>query len=160
MYRTGIGFDAHRFGEGRKLVLGGVEFEGHPGLVGHSDADVLLHALTDALLGAGGLGDLGTHFPDTDAQWKGAASSVFLTEAYAFLRRSGWVLVNADLILIAQSPKIAGRREEICKSIAGILKVPPDVVSLKGTTTDHMGAIGRSEGIAAQAVVLIRRSDH
>lgn len=138
-------------------MLGGILIEGHDGLAGHSDADVLLHALTDALLGAAALGDLGMHFPDTSPRWKGIASSVLVKKSLELLAREGWSVVNADLTLIAQTPKIHPHREEIRKTIAGMLGVPVDAVSVKGTTTDRMGAIGRSEGIAAQAIVLIQR---
>lgn len=157
MIRTGMGFDAHRFGEGRRLMLGGVEIPGARGLQGHSDADVLLHALTDALLGAAALGDIGMHFPDSDPKWKGAASRAFVERSCAILAEAGWEIVNADLTLIAQAPKIQPHREKIRVSIASILGVDEDRVSLKATTTDHMGCIGREEGVAAQALVTIQR---
>ena len=157
MIRTGTGFDAHRFGEGRRLMLGGLEIPGARGLQGHSDADVLLHALTDALLGAAALGDIGMHFPDSDPKWKGAASRVFVERACAMLAEAGWGIANADLTLIAQAPKIQPHRESIRGSIAAILGVDVKRVSLKATTTDHMGFIGREEGIAAQALVTLYR---
>lgn len=157
MIRTGMGFDAHRFGEGRRLMLGGVEIPGGRGLQGHSDADVLLHALTDALLGAAALGDLGMHFPDSDPKWKGAASRTFVERACAMLEQEGWGIANVDLTLIAQVPKIQPHRESIRRSIASILDVAEDQVSLKATTTDHLGFIGREEGIAAHALVTIQR---
>jgi 2-C-methyl-D-erythritol 2,4-cyclodiphosphate synthase len=158
MTRVGMGFDAHRFGVGRALMLGGIEIAGARGLQGHSDADVLLHALTDALLGAAALGDLGAHFPDTDPKWKGASSRVFVETAASKLRDLGWTIANVDLTLIAQVPKIAPHREAIRSSVAQILGLAPELVSLKATTTDHMGFIGREEGIAAQAAVLIERT--
>ncbi len=157
MYRVGTGFDAHRFAENRRLILGGVLIEHSRGLVGHSDADVLLHALADALLGAAGMGDLGMHFPDNDPAWKDAASSVFIRKINEDLRTNGWSLVNADLTIIAQEPKLAPHRDVICASIATILEVSRDSVNVKATTTDKMGFPGRGEGIAAQAVVLLKR---
>ena len=157
MIRAGMGFDSHRFAEGRKLMLGGVEIPGARGLQGHSDADVLLHALTDALLGAAALGDLGMHFPDTDPKWKGAASRTFVERSCALLEQQGWTVVNVDLTLIAQVPKIQPHRDAIRRSIASILDLPEERVSVKATTTDHMGFIGREEGIAAQAIATLQR---
>lgn len=138
-------------------MLGGVEIPGGRGLQGHSDADVLLHALTDALLGAAALGDLGMHFPDSDPKWKGAASRTFVERACAMLEQEGWGIANVDLTLIAQIPKIHPHRDSIRRSIASILDVAEDQVSLKATTTDHLGFIGREEGIAAHALVTIQR---
>lgn len=155
MFRSGIGFDAHRFGDGRKLMLGGTEIAGARGLEGHSDADVLLHALADALLGAGCLGDIGMHFPDTDPQWSGAPSKKFVEYAVQELRSAGWEVSNVDLTLIAQVPKIAPFRTAIRRSVATMIGIEENLVSLKATTTDHMGFIGREEGIAAQALVTI-----
>ncbi len=157
MYRVGTGFDAHRFAENRKLILGGVLIEHDRGLLGHSDADVLLHALADALLGAAGMGDLGMHFPDKDPAWKDAASSLFIRKISQDLRTNGWSLVNADLTIIAQEPKLAPYRDAICASITTILEVSGDCINVKATTTDRMGFLGRGEGIAAQAIVLLRR---
>jgi len=157
MYRVGTGFDAHRFAEDRKLVLGGVVVEHGRGLLGHSDADALLHALADAMLGAAGWGDLGSHFPDSDPEWKDASSTIFVRKIHNDLRADGWSLVNADLTVIAQEPKIAPYREAIRSSIATLLEVPVDRISVKATTTDRMGFLGRGEGIAAQAVVLLKR---
>ena len=159
MYRVGTGFDAHRFAENRMLILGGVLIEHHRGLIGHSDADVVLHALADALLGAAGMGDLGMHFPDNDPAWKDAASSLFIRRISQDLRTNGWALVNADLTVIAQEPKLAPYREAICASITTILEVSRDCVNLKATTTDNMGFLGRGEGIAAHAIVLLKRDD-
>ena len=156
--RAGIGFDAHRFGDGRKLMLGGVEIPHSRGLRGHSDADVLLHALADALLGAAGLDDLGTHFPDSDEAWKDASSSLFIQRIMTMLKRKHWAVQNADLTLLAESPKIAPYREAIRDSVARLLKVSRDEVNVKATTTDHMGFVGRGEGIAAQAIVLLAKT--
>jgi 2-C-methyl-D-erythritol 2,4-cyclodiphosphate synthase len=153
--RSGCGFDAHRFGDGRRLMLGGIEIAGTRGLEGHSDADVLLHALADALLGAAALGDIGMHFPDSDPQWKGTPSRKFVEYARQELGQAGWEISNVDLTVIAQSPKIAPFRTAIRRSVAEILELADDQVSLKATTTDHMGFIGREEGIAAQALVTI-----
>jgi 2-C-methyl-D-erythritol 2,4-cyclodiphosphate synthase len=158
MHRVGIGFDAHQFSEGRTLKLGGVEIPGSKGLKGHSDSDVLLHALADALLGAAALGDIGTHFPDTDPAWKGASSQIFIEKILAMLQKENWTLVNADLIVLAEVPKLHSHKSTIRKSIASMLQLPENRVSIKATTTNHMGFIGREEGIAAQAVVLIEQS--
>lgn len=155
MMRCGIGFDAHRFADGRRLMLGGVQIAGARGLDGHSDADVLLHALVDAMLGAAALGDLGMHFPDTDSRWKDAASRSFVEHALLLLRESGWEIGNVDLTVMAQVPKITPFRASIRTSIAALLGLDENLVSLKATTTDHMGFIGREEGIAAQALVTI-----
>jgi 2-C-methyl-D-erythritol 2,4-cyclodiphosphate synthase len=153
-----MGFDAHRFEAGRRLVLGGIEIESPRGLYGHSDADVLLHALADALLGAAALGDLGVHFPDTDPQWKGAESIVFIERILEMLSQDGWSIVNVDLTLIAQTPKIQPYRERIRESIAKALMMDLNAVSVKATTTDGMGFTGREEGIAAQAIALLQRT--
>jgi 2-C-methyl-D-erythritol 2,4-cyclodiphosphate synthase len=155
MFHVGIGFDAHRFSKGRKLILGGVEIPYARGLAGHSDADVLLHALADALLGAAGLGDLGKHFPDSDAAWKNAPSTVFIEKILIKIR--GWSVVNADLTIIAQVPKIEPYRDAIRKSVARTLNCRQSLINLKATTTDSMGFIGRKEGIAAQAIVLLKK---
>ena len=157
MYRVGFGFDAHQFGENKKLVLGGVEIPGNKGLKGHSDADALLHALTDAMLGAAALGDIGTHFPDTDPAWKDASSKVFIEATLGMLKKEGWNIVNADLTILAQVPKLQTYKARIQKSVAAMLKVSENYINIKATTTDHMGFVGREEGIAAQAVVLIEK---
>lgn len=154
-YRVGIGFDAHKFMVGRKLMLGGFEIPHSVGLHGHSDADVLLHALTDALLGAAGLGDIGMHFPDSDPQWKDASSGVFVQQALQEVYQLGWKVSNMDLTLIAQEPKFGPYRNEIRSSIATLLELPEEIINLKAKTTDHMGFTGRGEGIAAQAIVLL-----
>jgi 2-C-methyl-D-erythritol 2,4-cyclodiphosphate synthase len=156
-FRVGSGFDVHAFGPGDGVVLGGVKVPWSRGVVAHSDGDVLLHALTDALLGAGGLGDIGQHFPDSDPQWRGAASRQFVAHAVQLLARDGWRVVNADLTLLAEAPRVAAHRKVICESIASILGVALGDVNLKATTTEKLGFIGRTEGLAAQAVVLISR---
>jgi 2-C-methyl-D-erythritol 2,4-cyclodiphosphate synthase len=157
-FRVGSGFDVHAFGPGDGVVLGGVKVPWSCGVVAHSDGDVLLHALTDALLGAGGLGDIGQHFPDSDPQWRGVSSDRFVAHAVQLLARDGWRVVNADLTLLAEVPRIAAHRAAICRSMATVLGVPPTDVNLKATTTEKLGFVGRSEGLAAQAVVLIARS--
>jgi len=156
-YRIGLGVDAHAFGEGVPLVLGGVAFDHPRGLVGHSDGDVIAHALTDALLGAAGLGDIGSLFPSDDESYRGADSLVLLADAYAHVRDAGFELVNADCVLIGEEPRIAGRREEMRTRLAGALGVTADRVTVRATTTDGLGFAGRGEGLAAQAVALLSR---
>jgi 2-C-methyl-D-erythritol 4-phosphate cytidylyltransferase/2-C-methyl-D-erythritol 2,4-cyclodiphosphate synthase len=156
-YRTGSGFDVHAFGPGDAVMLGGVRIPWHAGVMAHSDGDVLLHALTDALLGAAGLGDIGQHFPDTDPQWRGADSTQFVHHAVQLLAARGWQVVNADLTLMAEGPRIARHREAIRASMAAALGLATDAVNLKATTTEKLGFLGRAEGLAAQAVVLIAR---
>jgi 2-C-methyl-D-erythritol 2,4-cyclodiphosphate synthase len=155
MVRAGLGFDAHRFEAGRKLILGGVEIAGAVGLHGHSDADVLLHALTDALLGAAGLGDIGMHFPDSDPQWKNVSSRIFIERALSLLRDKKFKIVNADITLVAESPRLESHRGAIRNSVAAMLQLSAEAVNIKASTVDRMGFIGRNEGIAAQAIVLI-----
>jgi 2-C-methyl-D-erythritol 2,4-cyclodiphosphate synthase len=155
--RTGLGFDAHRFSHNRKLILGGIEIGYDRGLSGHSDADVVFHALGDALLGAAALGDLGTHFPDSDPAWKGASSKIFIERIVEMLTSDQWKICNVDITIIAQVPKISPHREAIRKSIAQTLNLDESSVSVKATTTDTMGFTGREEGIAAIAIVLIQR---
>jgi 2-C-methyl-D-erythritol 2,4-cyclodiphosphate synthase len=157
-YRVGSGFDVHAFGPGNSVMLGGVPVACERGVVAHSDGDVLLHALCDALLGAAGLGDIGQHFPDSDARWRGADSGQFITYAIGELARGGWQVVNADLTLIAQRPRIHEVREMICSNVARLLGVEPGCVNIKATTTEKLGFIGRAEGLAAQAVVLVVRT--
>ncbi len=154
-YRVGIGFDAHKFMVGRRLFLGGLEISHSVGLHGHSDADVVLHALTDALLGAAGLGDIGMHFPDSDPQWKDASSKIFVQATLQEIYKLGWSVSNIDLTIIAQEPKINPYREAIRTSVSTLLELPEDLVNLKAKTTDHLGFTGRGEGIAAQAIVLL-----
>jgi 2-C-methyl-D-erythritol 2,4-cyclodiphosphate synthase len=152
---VGQGYDVHRLVAGRELWLGGERIPFECGLEGHSDADVLLHALGDALLGACGLGDLGRHFPPDDPRWQGAASSDLLRRIVEMARQAGWRVVNCDLTLIAEAPKLAPYRGAIAGRVAGILGVEPGAVGLKATTNEGLGSIGRGEGMAALAVVLV-----
>jgi 2-C-methyl-D-erythritol 2,4-cyclodiphosphate synthase len=154
-FRVGSGFDVHRFGPGASVMLGGVSIPCDRGVIAHSDGDVLLHALTDALLGAAGLGDIGQHFPDSDPRWRGAASAHFVRHAVGLLRAAGWSVVNADLTLIAETPRIALHRTAIAAQVAALLEVDAAAVNLKATTTEGMGFAGRGEGLAGQAVVLL-----
>jgi 2-C-methyl-D-erythritol 2,4-cyclodiphosphate synthase len=153
--RIGLGVDAHAFGEGVPLVLGGVLIEHPVGLVGHSDGDVVAHALTDALLGAAGLADIGALFPSDDERYRGADSLVLLAEAHAHVRRAGFALVNADCVVIGQAPRIAPYREEMRRRLAQSLGVEHELVNVRATTTDRLGFTGREEGLAAQAVALL-----
>ena len=155
-YRIGQGYDIHRLVAGRRLVLGGVEIQSERGLEGHSDADVLLHALGDAILGAAGLGDLGEHFPPGDERWKDADSSDLLRRIVGMARERGLTTVNCDLTLIGEEPKLAPYRDRIREHIAQLLEVELDRVGLKATTNEKLGALGRSEGLAALAVALMR----
>ena len=155
--RIGLGVDAHAFGDEVRLVLGGVTIEGHRGLAGHSDGDVIAHALTDALLGAAGLGDLGGLFPSEDERYRGADSIGLLAEAYAHVRGAGFALVNADCVLIGQTPRIAPFRAAMRERLAAALGVAPEAVNVRATTTDRLGFTGRGEGLAAEAVALLRR---
>ena len=157
MIRVGSGFDVHAFGSGDHVMLGGVRVPHEAGVVAHSDGDVLLHALTDALLGAGGLGDIGQHFPDSDPRWRGAASGQFLRHAVSLLEQHGYRVINADLTLLCEAPRLAAHRAVIRESVARLLGAALDAVNLKATTTEKMGFLGRREGIAAEAVVLIER---
>ncbi|KAB2964122.1 MAG: 2-C-methyl-D-erythritol 2,4-cyclodiphosphate synthase [Thermoanaerobaculia bacterium] len=155
--RVGQGYDVHRLVPGRRLVLGGEEIPFELGLEGHSDADVLLHALTDAVLGAAGLGDLGALFPPGDPEWKDASSVRLLEIVMARAAAAGWRVVNCDLTLVAEAPKLAPWRERIRSRLARSLGVEPDAVGLKATTHEGLGALGRGEGMAALAVVLLER---
>ncbi len=157
--RTGMGYDVHSFSSdpSRVLMLGGVAFPDHPALEGHSDADALLHAATDALLGAAALGDIGVHFPPSDERWRGMASLHFLGHAADLVRKEGWSLVNLDMTVIAESPKVMKRAPEVRQTVAEALGVEPGRVSLKATTNERMGFVGRGEGIAALAIATIRR---
>jgi len=156
-FRVGQGFDVHALVSGRKLIIGGVDIPFDRGLLGHSDADVLLHAITDAVLGAAGLGDIGRHFPDTDARFAGADSRVLLREAVASVHAAGWRVGNLDATVIAQAPKILPHVPAMVANIAADLGVTPDAVNLKGKTTERLGFTGRGEGIAAEAVALLVR---
>ena len=158
MTRTGIGFDAHRLVENRRLVLGGVVVPHERGLLGHSDADVAVHALMDALLAAIAAGDIGQHFPDTDPAWKDADSIRLLEAVAAILGGRGWRIVNTDLTILCEKPKLAPHIPEMRRRMAEAMGVAMDAVSVKATTVEGMGAIGRREGIAAQAVATVERS--
>jgi 2-C-methyl-D-erythritol 2,4-cyclodiphosphate synthase len=157
-FRIGQGFDVHAFAAGRPLILGGVRIPHERGLVGHSDADVLAHALTDALLGAAGLGDIGRLFPDTDAQYAGADSRVLLRTAFARVQAAGWGVGNVDATIICQAPKISPHAPAMVANLAADLGIDPACVNIKGKTTEKLGFTGREEGIAAQAVVLLVRA--
>jgi 2-C-methyl-D-erythritol 2,4-cyclodiphosphate synthase len=157
LIRVGQGFDVHRFAPGRPLVLMGCTVPHPQGLMGHSDADVMLHALMDALLGAAGLGDIGQHFPDQDPAFLGADSTVLLASVMTSLRAGGWSVVNADVCLIGERPKLAPHREAMRDRIAPILGIAAEALNVKATTTEKLGFTGRSEGLAAQAVVLLQR---
>lgn len=159
MIRVGQGCDIHALVLGRKLIIGGVEIPYEYGLLGHSDADVLLHTITDAILGAAGLGDIGRHFPDTDSRFEGADSRVLLREAAAAARASGWQTVNVDATVIARAPKILPFVPAMIANIAADLGVDAAAVNVKGKTTEKLGFTGRGEGIAAQAVALLCRVD-
>lgn len=156
-FSVGQGIDVHAFQEGRPCILGGLHFPGEVGLAGHSDADVVLHALMDALLGAAGLGDIGEHFPDTDAAYRGADSARLLGVVLEKVRGAGFAVGNADLTILAQRPRLGPRREEMRAHVADLLGVPPARVNVKASTTERLGFVGRAEGIACQAVVLLQR---
>lgn len=158
MQRIGFGFDAHRFSNETRLVLGGVEIPFELGLKGHSDADVLTHAICDALLGAAAEGDIGTHFPDKDPEWKGASSLTFLKEILSLIGSKGYSVVNIDTVIVCEQPRISPHVAEIRSSLAKATGLPEGVVSVKATTTDSMGFTGRGEGIASYATVLIESS--
>lgn len=153
--RVGQGIDVHPFDETRPLILGGVRISDRGGLAGHSDADAVLHAITDAILGAAGKGDIGQYFPSEDERWRGADSSRFVAEALRLTAAMNAEIANVDVTIIAQTPKISPHRDAIRDSIAAMLSLPPDRVNVKATTTDHLGFIGRAEGICAMAVVLL-----
>ncbi len=155
--RVGLGYDVHRLVEGRKLILGGVDIPYELGLLGHSDADVLLHAITDAMLGAAALGDIGTHFPDTDNKWKGADSGVLLGKAAKILNANGYKIVNIDATVIAQRPKISEFIPDMRVNVSSVLNIPKECVSIKATTTEKLGFCGRGEGIAAEAICMIEK---
>lgn len=155
MIRIGQGLDVHPFDDSRPLMLGGVRISDTGGLHGHSDADAVLHALSDAIFGAVAAGDIGEHFPSDEIRWKGANSASFVTKALKLLREKNGRINNVDVTVIAQKPRLAPHREAMRASIAEILAIPLDSVSLKATTTDHLGFTGREEGICAMAVVLI-----
>lgn len=158
-FRVGQGYDVHALTPGRKLILGGVEIPHAQGLLGHSDADVLLHAIIDAILGAAALGDIGRMFPDSDAQWEGADSRRLLRGAAAAVNDAGWRVGNIDATIVAQAPRIAPRVAAMCANIASDLGIAVDAVNIKGKTAERLGSIGRGEGIAAQAIALLVRKE-
>ncbi len=160
MFRIGQGYDVHALVPGRQLIVGGVTIPHPRGLLGHSDADVLLHAITDALLGAAGLGDIGRHFPDTDERWRGADSRHLLRATLALVRTAGWAVNNLDCTVIAQAPRMAPHIPAMVANIAADLAVAPGLVNVKAKTNERLGFEGRAEGIAAQAVVLLIGLDH
>ena len=153
--RIGTGYDVHKLVEGRKLIIGGVDIPHTLGLLGHSDADVLLHAITDAILGAAALGDIGLHFPDTDDEWKGADSLKLLSMAYDKVREKGYTLENIDATILAQKPKLRPYIDKMRHNIAHTLQVDIDCINIKATTEEGLGFTGKEEGIAAQAVALL-----
>ncbi len=155
--RVGFGYDVHRLAEGRRLVLGGIVIPYDRGLLGHSDADVLLHAVMDALLGAAGLNDIGTHFPDTDSAYQGISSMILLQKTVELLGNSGFECNNVDCSIVAQQPKIAPYREKIRLNLAQALKLQPEQVNVKATTTEGLGFTGKGEGIAAYVVCTVRK---
>ena len=155
MLRIGQGYDVHRFKDDGDMILGGVTIDYEQGLEAHSDGDVVLHALCDALLGAAALGDIGKHFPDTDPEFKGADSRVLLRHIYAIVQKKGYQLVNADITIIAQAPKMAPYIKAMCRNIADDLDIDVDRINVKATTTEKLGFEGRKEGIAVQAIALI-----
>ncbi|WP_379971365.1 2-C-methyl-D-erythritol 2,4-cyclodiphosphate synthase [Ectobacillus sp. sgz5001026] len=157
MFRIGQGFDVHAFAEGRPLIIGGVTIPYELGLVGHSDADVLLHAIADACLGAIAAGDIGKHFPDTDVAFKDADSAVLLEKVWGFIQEKGYELANLDCTIIAQKPKMAPHIEEMRSRISSILVTSTENINVKATTTEKLGFTGREEGIASQAVVLLKK---
>ena len=157
MIRVGMGYDVHRFKDGGDVILGGVKIDYEQGLEAHSDGDVVLHALCDALLGAAALGDIGKHFPDTDPEFKGADSRVLLRHVYRIIQDKGYVLVNADITIIAQAPKMAPYIVAMCVNIAADLNIDVDFINVKATTTEKLGFEGRKEVIDVQAVVLIEK---
>jgi 2-C-methyl-D-erythritol 2,4-cyclodiphosphate synthase len=156
-FRIGQGFDVHAFTAGEFVTLGGVRVPHTHGVLAHSDGDVLLHALCDALLGAAGLGDIGMHFPDTDPKWRGADSRAFVRHARELLAEQGYAIVNVDTTVLAQAPRLGKYRETMRANIAADLQIPLERVNIKATTTEQLGFIGRQEGLACQAIALIER---
>ena len=159
MFRTGIGFDAHTLAEGRPLVIGGVNIPHSRGLLGHSDADVLVHAVMDAILGALALGDIGEHFPNTEDEFQGADSIELLSRVQKMIEEKGYCCENLDSIIIAEKPKLKTFLGDMRGNLASVLKINIDQLSIKATTTEHMGFTGREEGIAAQAIVLLKSNN-
>lgn len=157
-FRTGIGYDIHRLVKGRKLFLGGLPIPYTKGLLAYSDGDVLLHAICDALLGAGGLADIGVHFPDTDIRYKGIRSTILLRRVLQLIKKQGFCVINVDAVIIAQAPKISVWRARLQKNIAKMLNIKPKAVNLKATTAEGLGDIGTGKAIAAWSVALLRRT--
>ncbi|NLM97345.1 MAG: 2-C-methyl-D-erythritol 2,4-cyclodiphosphate synthase [Halanaerobiaceae bacterium] len=155
--RIGIGYDVHQLQKGESLVLGGVHIPAEKGLAGHSDADVLTHALMDALLGAMGKGDIGLHFPDTDEKYKGISSLVLLEEIKKYLLENDYIVENIDMIIMAEKPRLAPYIQEMKDNIAGVLDISSDRINIKATTTEKLGFVGREEGMAAEVVVLLNK---
>lgn len=158
-FRTGFGFDVHAFAEGRKLIVGGVEIPFDKGLEGHSDADVLLHAICDAMLGALALGDIGIHFPNTDEKWRNADSALFLKHVNELINSKGYELGNLDCVLAMEKPKIFPYVEQIRNRISELLNADTDHISIKATTTEKLGFVGRTEGVVSFATVLLTKKD-
>lgn len=158
-FRTGFGYDVHQFAENRKLIIGGVEIPFHKGLLGHSDADVLLHAITDAMLGALALGDLGKHFPDTDNRYKNADSKIFLSETYKMIVEQGYKIGNIDATVVLEKPKLAPHIAKMRNVIAGLLTCSEEQISVKATTSEKMGFVGNEEGVKAYANILLMKSE-
>ena len=158
-FRIGHGFDVHKFGEGDHIIIGGVSIPYDQGLIAHSDGDVALHALTDALLGAAALGDIGKHFPDTDAEFEGADSRVLLRQAYSEIQKLGWSVANVDVTIIAQAPKMRPHIDDMRANIAADLQIDMSATNVKATTTEKLGFTGRKEGIAVEAVALLYREN-
>ncbi|TDM12030.1 2-C-methyl-D-erythritol 2,4-cyclodiphosphate synthase [Macrococcus lamae] len=159
MFRIGFGYDVHQLADDRKLIIGGLEIPHDQGLLGHSDADVLLHAITDAMLGAAALGDIGKLFPDTDAAFKDADSKILLQESYNEVTAKGYIIGNVDATIVAERPKFRPHIDEMRRIISELLAVDIDQVNIKATTSEKMGFLGREEGIAAQAVVLLTKNN-
>ena len=157
-FRVGLGWDSHRIAAGRPMILGGVTVPAEFGLEGHSDADILLHALTDALLGAAALGDIGMHFPDTDPRWKGADSKQFLAHAHGLVQERGWRIGNVDCTVILERPKLKDYRMAIRESVAAILELPADAVNVKFKTAEKVGPVGEGKSAEAQAIALLIKS--
>lgn len=159
-FRVGLGHDLHRLGPGRAFVLGGITIDNHVGPIGHSDADVLMHALVDALLGAAGLGDIGEWFPDTDPRWKGADSAMLVSEALSQVRSRGWRIVNLDCTIFAERPKLSPHKVAIRRRVAELMEIAAESVNVKAKTGEEVGPIGRGEAIAAEVIVLLARDDN
>ena len=159
MYRVGMGYDVHKLVTGRKLILGGVEIQHDLGLLGHSDADVGLHALTDAILGAIGKGDIGEHFPPSDLKWKNKSSEIFLLYSKKLMDENGYKINNIDITLICEKPKISKYKIKFKKNISSLLNIKPQDVNVKATTTEKLGFLGREEGIACHAVITVSRHE-